>query len=43
MMEERYRIALAHPCYLPEETVHPRFYSQHGAYGVVLTVNVGFE
>lgn len=37
------RIALAHPCYLAGETIHPRFRSQTGAWSLVLTINTGYE
>jgi hypothetical protein len=37
------RIALANPCLLAAETMHPRFRSQHGAWSLVLTVNTGYE
>jgi hypothetical protein len=36
-------IALAHPCLLAGETVHPRFGSRHGAWSQVLTINTGYE
>ena len=36
-------IALAHPCLLAGETVHPRFRSVSGAWSIVLTVNAGYE
>lgn len=38
------RIALAHPCYLACETMHPRFRSRlTGRFTLVLTVNGGWE
>jgi hypothetical protein len=37
------RIALAHPCLLAGETVHPRFRHQSGAWSLVLTINTGYE
>ena len=38
------RLALAHPCYLATEVVHPRFRSQlTGRFSLVLTVNAGSE
>jgi hypothetical protein len=36
-------VALAHPCYLAGETVHPRFRQMTGAWSQVLTVNAGYE
>jgi hypothetical protein len=36
--------AIANPCLLAEETVHPRFaHSVKGRVGLVLTVNAGYE
>jgi hypothetical protein len=37
------RIALAHPCYLAGECVHPRFGNRSGAWSLVLTINTGYE
>lgn len=37
-------VALAHPCFLGGETVHPRFAHPLGrGYSLVLTVNAGYE
>ena len=35
--------ALAHPCFLAEETAHPRYslMTRHGS--IVLTINSGYE
>ena len=35
--------AIARPCRLAIETMHPRFRRRDGKYGVVLTVNAGYE
>lgn len=43
MRDELRRIALAHVCYLPEETSHERFGALLGDFGLCLTVNAGFE
>ena len=41
---ERQRLtALAHPCRLAFETVHPRFAWKERGLGVILTVNSGYE
>lgn len=36
-------IALAHPCHLGGETLHPMFRTEAGAWSLVLTVNTGYE
>ena len=36
-------IALAEPCYLAVETIHPRYRAGQGAWSLVLTVNTGYE
>lgn len=42
-MKTYQQIALAHPCYLAGQTVHPRFGSRHGSVSLILTVNAGYE
>jgi hypothetical protein len=42
-LSEQQRIALAHPCLLPEETMHPRFRLLTRTGSVILTINSGFE
>jgi hypothetical protein len=42
-LSEQQRIALAHPCLLPEETLHPRFRLLTRSGSVILTINSGFE
>jgi hypothetical protein len=42
-LSERQRIALTHPCLLPEETLHPRFMLVTRSGSVILTINSGFE
>lgn len=42
-LSEQQRIALAHPCLLPEETVHPRFRLLTRSGSIILTINSGFE
>lgn len=37
------QIAIAHPCLLGEETVHPRFAHRVPGGSLVLTVNAGYE
>lgn len=36
-------IAMAHPCALAAETLHPRFSRRAGLVSVVLTLNFGYE
>lgn len=45
MRTKEQEVALAHPCYLAGETVHPRFGSVKPRAGLsmVLTVNAGYE
>ena len=42
-MNTAQRIALAHPCHLAAETVHPRYGLRVGSWSLVLTVNTGYE
>lgn len=42
-LSEQQRIALAHPCLLPEETIHPRFALITRSGSIILTINSGFE
>jgi hypothetical protein len=42
-LSEQQRIALAHPCLLPEETLHPRFRLITRSGSIILTINSGFE
>lgn len=35
--------AIARPCRLAIETMHPRYRFKDGRFGVVLTVNSGYE
>lgn len=43
MKNAQQRMALAHPCLLGEETVHPRFRVLSPFGSVILTVNTGYE
>jgi hypothetical protein len=36
-------LALAHPCFLAGQTVHPRYGYRQGRCSVMLTVNAGWE
>ena len=43
-MKQAHRIALAYPCRLAVETVHPRYKRFFGAgKSIILTVNTGYE
>ncbi len=42
-MNEQQRVAMAHPCLLGEECVHPRFRNVVGPYSIIVTVNSGYE
>lgn len=43
-LTEMQRVAIAHPCYLAGETLHPRFMLLVvGAWSVKITVNAGYE
>lgn len=42
-MTEEQRIAIAHPCLLGEETMHPRFGHKRLTFQFALTVNSGYE
>lgn len=42
-MNKHQQIALKHHCRLAAETIHPRFAYRAGRYGIVLTVNSGYE
>ena len=42
-LSEQQRIALANPCLLPEETLHPRFVLLTRSGSIILTINSGFE
>jgi hypothetical protein len=43
MKTKRQITALAHPCYLAGQILHPRFAWRDGMVTVVLTVNAGYE
>ena len=43
MMNDPQRIALAHPCLLGEECVHPRYHTITRSGSVIVTVNTGYE
>lgn len=44
-MTQQQRVAMAHPCYLAEETAHPRFgrRARDGKATILLTINAGYE
>jgi hypothetical protein len=42
-MTDAQRTAIARPCRLAIECLHPRFRARAGVYSVVLTVNSGYE
>jgi hypothetical protein len=42
-MTPQQSIALAHPCLLGGQTIHPMFSSRSGAWSLVLTINTGYE
>lgn len=42
-MSEQQRIAIASPCLLAEETMHPRFRLLTRSGSVIVTVNTGYE
>ena len=42
-MNTEQRTALAHPCLLAEETLHPRFHWRSRLGSVTVTVNSGYE
>lgn len=41
--ERQQAIALAHPCLLGGETVHPRYGWRGFGYTAVITINTGYE
>lgn len=42
-MNDAQHTALTYHCRLATETLHPRFRQTRGAFGVILTVNSGYE
>lgn len=42
-MAQKHDVALAHPCLLAEECLHPRFMNTYPNATVILTINSGYE